>query len=258
MARRTNKPTKKRAQPRRRGRREDQAKNRAALKGRILSVIRGTGTRVWALQELMSAAGAVDQIEFLQCCNELVGDGYIHPGPVRSRYPYEDWPAFKPVPSTEGCLWELDLDALTPEQRAEWDQLEAEGKRSQELHERVGKKLEYICKVRDGLLPPLWASKIFGSSAAATQGSGGRTSEGSASGKPVLSASDAKLKAATERVVKRHPEGEQISKEKFWDELTEEMGQEVSRDNARDAMNEWAPQLKLPVGRPPINPNRSK
>ena len=257
MARRTNKPTKKRAQPRRRGRREDQAKNRAALKGRILSVIRGTGTRPWTVQELMSATGAVDQIEFLQCCNELVGDGYIHPGPVRSRYPYEDWPAFKPVPSTEGCLWELDLDALTPEQRAEWDRVEAEREPSRELHERVGKKLEYICKVRDGLLPPLWASKIFESSAAATQGSGGRTSEGSASGKPVLSASEAKLKTAAEDVAEQC-QGTQMSEEEFRGKLSERVGRKISRDSARAAMKEWAPQLKRPVGHPPINPDRPK
>jgi hypothetical protein len=53
------------------------------------------------------------------------------PGKSRhsGRYPYEDWPAFKPVPSTEGCYWELDLAELTPEQRAELDRLDAERER---------------------------------------------------------------------------------------------------------------------------------
>jgi hypothetical protein len=60
----------------------ERTKNRAALKGRILSVVRGTGVRVWTVSELMLATGAHDRIEFLECCNELVGDGYIHPGPV--------------------------------------------------------------------------------------------------------------------------------------------------------------------------------
>lgn len=51
-----------------------------------------------------------------------------------------------------------DLDELTPEQRAELDRLDAERERSRELHERFGKKLDYIHKVRDGLLPPPWQS----------------------------------------------------------------------------------------------------
>ena len=76
----------------------------------------------------------------------------------RRQYPYEDWPAFKPVPGTDGRLMELDLNELTPEQRAEWDRASAEGERLRELHERVGKKLEYRQNVRDGLLPPAWVS----------------------------------------------------------------------------------------------------
>jgi len=51
-------------------------------------------------------------------------------------------------------LLELDLDELTPEQRAELDRLDAERERSRERHERFSKKLDYIHKVRDGLLPP--------------------------------------------------------------------------------------------------------
>ena len=167
----------------------------------------------------------------------------------RRQYPYENWP-LRPVPSTEGCLWELDLDALTPEQRAEWDRLEAEGKRSRELHERFAKRMAYRAAVHDGLEPPPWASKISGSPAAATQGSGGGTSEGSASGKPVRSASEAKLKAAAEYVAEQCPEGTKMSPEEFHGKLSERVGRKISRDIARNAMKEWAPQLKRARGHP--------
>src|SRR5215470_6509549 len=80
----------------------------------------------------------------------------------RRQYPYEDWPAFKPVPTTEGCLWELDLDELTPKQRAEWDRVEAERERSRKLHERFAKKMAHRAAVRDGLLPPPWLCETQG------------------------------------------------------------------------------------------------
>jgi len=56
---------------------QEQAKLRAALKDRIVSTVRGSGTRVWTLRELMATCGASDLVAFLDCCNELVGDGYI-------------------------------------------------------------------------------------------------------------------------------------------------------------------------------------
>jgi len=79
-----------------------------------------------------------------------------HPRARRAHYPYEDWPAFKRVPGTDGRLMGLDLDELTPEQRAEWDRQTAEGKRLRELHERFAKKMAHRTAVRDGLLPPPW------------------------------------------------------------------------------------------------------
>lgn len=51
---------------------------------------------------------------------------------------------------------ELDLNELTPEQRAEWDRLKAESERSRGLHERFAKRAAHRAAVRDGLLPPPW------------------------------------------------------------------------------------------------------
>jgi hypothetical protein len=74
------------------------------------------------------------------------------------KHPYDDWPMAKPVPGTGGRLMEFDLTEFTREQRAEWDRQEAEGVRLRKLHERFGRKLGYVHKVRDGLLPPPWLS----------------------------------------------------------------------------------------------------
>src|SRR6516165_4218872 len=74
----------------------------------------------------------------------------------RRQYPYEDWPAFKPVPGTDGRLLELDLTECIPEQRAELDRLDAERERSRKLHEQFAKRMAYRVGVRDGLLPPPW------------------------------------------------------------------------------------------------------
>jgi len=59
-------------------------------------------------------------------------------------------------------LWELDLDELTPKQRAEWDRVEAERERSRKLHERFAKKMAHRAAVRDGLLPPPWLCETQG------------------------------------------------------------------------------------------------
>jgi hypothetical protein len=74
---------------------------------------------------------------------------------------------------------------------------------------------------------------------------------------PVRSVSESKLKTATERIAKQYAEGEKVSFEDFRERLTTELGRKVTRVVVRDALEKYAPELKMPRGRP-INPNRSK
>jgi len=53
--------------------------NRKALKDRILSYIRGTGTMKWTVPMLMRATNASEE-EVISCASELAGAGYIHQG----------------------------------------------------------------------------------------------------------------------------------------------------------------------------------
>jgi len=94
-------------------------------------------------------------------------------------------------------LWELDPDELTPEQRAEWDRVEAERERSRELHERFAKKMAYRAAVRDGLLPPSWVSETYGSPVPSKPKRKGKR------GKPIDYNIDGGITAAAEAVAER-------------------------------------------------------
>ena len=59
--------------------RRRRAQNRATLKRRLLSTIRGTG--IWTVEDLMQAVACSDRELLLQCCRELVDDGHIGEGP---------------------------------------------------------------------------------------------------------------------------------------------------------------------------------
>jgi len=76
---------KRRARPRRR-------RNRAALKQRILSAIRGTGLKVWTVEMLMQATGCSDHTEVLTCAQELERDSYIGSGDDAPAARQEDGP----------------------------------------------------------------------------------------------------------------------------------------------------------------------
>ena len=111
------KSSKKRRTPRARRRR---APNRAALKRRILSTIRGTGDKPWAVDDLMPKVGCSDRELLLQCCDELVEDGSIHSS---------DRPAAEGLPagdSSENLPTHMafDLPEPTPEQLKEHEELQ--------------------------------------------------------------------------------------------------------------------------------------
>jgi len=60
----------------------------------------------------------------------------------------------------------VDIDRLPKETadalkrlHADWKAAEPAAKATRELHERVGRKLDYVAKVRDGLLPPPWMKR---------------------------------------------------------------------------------------------------
>jgi hypothetical protein len=100
------KSSKKRRTPRARRRR---APNRAALKHRILSTIRGTGDKPWTVDDLMQAVPCSDGELLLQCCTELVEDGSIDWG--------HDRPAAEHLPEhlPEHMAFDLPKDWRPPE-----------------------------------------------------------------------------------------------------------------------------------------------
>jgi hypothetical protein len=100
------KSSKKRRTPRARRRR---APNRAALKRRVLSTIRGTGDKPWTVDDLMPKVGCSDRELLLQCCDELVEDGSIHSS---------DRPAAEGLPagdSSENLPEHMAFDLQPPE-----------------------------------------------------------------------------------------------------------------------------------------------
>jgi hypothetical protein len=56
---------------------------RQVIKGRILSTIRGTGTRLWSLRQLMQATQCDEERVVYTLAMELARDGYCYPGPLR-------------------------------------------------------------------------------------------------------------------------------------------------------------------------------